>query len=246
MSDTAGRSGARRQPPRFYFSLRSPYSWIACRDLVADHPDLAAAVEWRPFWEPDESSAGALAEAGGGFPYVAMSREKHLYILQDVRRLTRARKLEMSWPLDRDPVWEVPHLAWFLAADAGLGREYVELACRARWQEGRDICDPAVVGELGAALGLPADRMAGAALDAGLRARGVSALLDVHRDGVFGVPFFVHRYDKFWGVDRLAEFAETVGGSAGTRPAAGRGSDRPDQAGETGGGGDRGHAGGCG
>lgn len=239
-----GRPG---RPPRFYFSLRSPYSWIAYRDLVADHPDLAAALEWRPFWEPDETSAEALTEAGGSFPYVAMSREKHLYILQDVRRLTRARKVEMSWPLDREPVWEVPHLAWFIAADAGLGREYVDRAYRARWQEGRDICDPEVIGELGAELGLPADRMAGAARDAGLRTRGVSALLDVHRDGVFGVPFFVHRYDKFWGTDRLAAFAEAVGAVHPARTAGDQGAKGAAEfTSRVMGSADGGHAGGCG
>ncbi|MCM2387943.1 2-hydroxychromene-2-carboxylate isomerase [Streptomyces albipurpureus] len=240
-------TGRPKQPPRFYFSLRSPYSWIAYRDLTAGHPDLAGALEWRPFWEPDATSADALTEAGGDFPYVAMSREKHLYILQDVRRLTRARKLEMSWPLDRDPVWEVPHLAWFIAADAGLGREYVDRAYRARWQEGRDICDPVVIGELAIELGLPADRMAGAAQDAGLRARGVSALLDVHRDGVFGVPFFVHRYDKFWGTDRLAAFAEAVGSTRPAGPVDDQGAvGAPQFASRVMGSADGGHAGGCG
>lgn len=241
-----GRSSA---PPRFYFSLRSPYSWLAYRDLLDGHAWLADRLEWRPFFEPDERSAKALAEEGGDFSYVAMSRAKHLYILQDVRRLTRERGLRMTWPVDRDPVWEVPHLAYLAAADEGRGREFVDRAYRARWQEGLDICDRAVIGDLARELDLDAARLASAADDPDLRARGVDALLALDRDGVFGVPFFVHRYDKFWGTDRLAAFAEAV--AARTDPAR-QGAERPAAgpaaplARDVPPGGDGGHAGGCG
>ncbi|WP_431775000.1 2-hydroxychromene-2-carboxylate isomerase [Streptomyces cucumeris] len=244
------RTGAERgrgsAPPRFYFSLRSPYSWLAYRDLLDGYPGLADRLEWRPFFEPDERSAKALAEAGGSFSYVAMSRAKHLYILQDVRRLTRERGLRMTWPVDRDPVWEVPHLAYLAAVDEGRGREFVDRVHRARWQEGRDICDRAVIGELARELDLDAARLASAADDPGLRARGVEALLAVDRDGVFGVPFFVDRYDRFWGTDRLAAFADAV--AARADPAGPRAAERTAAplAEHVPPGGDGGHAGGCG
>ncbi|MFD0373955.1 2-hydroxychromene-2-carboxylate isomerase [Streptomyces sp. NPDC127112] len=249
MSEAAPSPGARRQaPPRFYFSLRSPYSWLAHQELLARHPDVVERLEWRPFWEPDEESARALEAAGGRFPYVAMSREKHLYILQDVRRLTRERGLEPTWPVDRAPCWEVPHLAWLVAQDAGRGPEFVGRVYRARWQEGRDICDPSVIGELGAELGLPAERLAGAVRDPELRARGVSALLDVWRDGVFGVPFLIDGHDKFWGTDRISDFARSVRGRAtrdGNRKCAKAGS--PNAPADTvARSADGGHAGGCG
>lgn len=247
----SGEKGARPAkgrvpvPPRFYFSLRSPYSWLAYRDLMEHHAELASRLEWRPFFEPDEQSAKALAEAGGGFSYVAMSREKHLYILQDVRRLTRERGLEITWPVDRDPCWEVPHLAYLAADDQGCGARFVELAHRARWEEGRDICDRTVMGELAEELGLAPGRLARAADDPRLRARGVAALLAMDRDGVFGVPFFVHRREKFWGVDRLAAFVAAVDGTP--RPDAAPGPQAPEPAATAGErGGDNGHAGGCG
>ncbi|MDQ0988124.1 2-hydroxychromene-2-carboxylate isomerase [Streptomyces sp. V2I9] len=34
------------------------------------------------------------------------------------------------------------------------------------------------------------------------RARGVAEVFPMDRDGVFGAPFFVHRREKFRGVDR--------------------------------------------
>lgn len=230
-----------RRPPRFYFSLRSPYSWLAHHDLFDRHPDLAERLTWAPFWEPDAGSSALLAEAGGEFPYRPMSRAKHLYVLQDVRRLAADRGLRVAWPIDRQPHWEVPHLGYLAAARLGAAAEYLAACYRARWQEGRDICDRATVAAVAKELGLPPAELSGAADDLGLRAEGTRALLEVHRDGVFGVPFFVHAGAKFWGVDRLEPFAATVRADAPTgtaRPGVVRPGTEP--------GFDDGHAGGCG
>ncbi|MFF0150280.1 2-hydroxychromene-2-carboxylate isomerase [Micromonospora sp. NPDC005203] len=224
----------------WYFSLRSPYSWLAHHDLLHRYPETAARVEWRMFFEPDDQSLTALRSARGDFPYVAMSRAKHFYILQDVRRLAADRGLEVAWPIDRQPRWEVPHLAYLVAADAGRGREFIDAVYRARWQQGRDICDPATMASLAADLSLDPKMLTGAAEDPERRAAGVRALLAVHRDGVFGVPFFVAGREKFWGIDRLPAFvaATAVVPSDVAEPPA-----EPHRASM---GADQGHAGGCG
>ncbi|WP_340557476.1 2-hydroxychromene-2-carboxylate isomerase [Streptomyces sp. GSL17-111] len=230
----------RDRVPRWYFSLRSPYSWLAYRDLRTRYPDVLDRLEWRPFWEPDALSERLLTEAGGAFPYVAMSRAKHLYILQDVRRLVRERGEESTWPVDRDPCWEVPHLAYLAAQDEGRGAEFVDVAYRVRWNEGRDICDSGTIAAIARELGLGESRLVEAVDDPKLRERGTTALLEVHRDGVFGVPFFVNGYEKFWGIDRLPAFAASVrgtGGAVGPTEETAATSDP---------GGDQGHAGGCG
>lgn len=233
----------KRRPPRFYFSFHSPYSWLAYRDLMDHHPDVADRIEWRPFWEPDPAGEHALKEVGGSFPYVAMSRDKHLYILQDVRRLARERGLDVTWPVDRHPVWEVPHLAYLAAAHAGKGPEFIARVYRARWTEGENICDPATIARLAGELGLPAETLGAAAEDDGLREEGTAALLAVHDDGVFGVPFFVHGFDKYWGVDRLPAFIAALADAA---PGDGAPDARPPTGGTLAQGGDQGHAGGCG
>lgn len=228
--------------PRFYFSLRSPYSWLAYCELMDRHQDVAERVEWRPFWEPDARSSELLAALGGEFPYAAMSRAKHLYILQDVARLAKRLDRSLVWPVDQDPVWEVPHLAYLVAQREGRGREYVAAAYRTRWEEGRNICDPAVIGGLGAELGLDPTELAGAAERPDLREQGSRLLLDVCRDGVFGVPFFVHGFSRFWGLDRLPDFAAHLREQL---PPAG-GMPEPATAVGLGPSSDEGHAGGCG
>ncbi|WP_255310763.1 2-hydroxychromene-2-carboxylate isomerase [Streptomyces viridosporus] len=199
-----------RRRPRWYFSFRSPYAWMAYRDLMADHRDVADRIDWLPFWEPDAEAGGRLEQAGISLPYVAMSKEKHLYILQDVRRLARDRGLEMVWPIDREPRWEVSHLAYLVADELGRGREFIAAVYRARWEEGQDISDPAVIAGIAERIGLDPVRLSTAYTDPAVRERGLEALDSLHRDGVFGVPFFIDGYEKFWGVDRLPGFVSSV------------------------------------
>nr|WP_198943553.1 DsbA family protein [Actinokineospora bangkokensis] len=225
--------------PRFYFSLRSPYSWLALHDLVTRFPDIALTARWRPFWEPDARSAAALRDRGGDFPYAPMSRAKHLYVLQDVKRLAAERGLVPAWPVDRDPVWEVPHLAYLVAERAGASREFVAAVTAARWERGLDICDPAVVGAAAAEVGVDPTAAAGAGEDPDLRAEGVERLLDVCSDGVFGVPYFRRGRARFWGVDRLPAFAAHVRARS---PQPGPDPGQPLAGGLV----DGGHAGGCG
>ncbi len=189
--------------PRFYFSLRSPYSWLACHDLRSSAP---GELRWHPFWEPDERSGRMLTEAGEKFPYTPMSRAKHLYVLQDVARLAAARGLAITWPVDVAPVWEVPHLGYLVAERDGLGIDYVELVGRARWQRGQDICDRSTIAAIAAELGLDPVEVAGAADDPDLRRAGLAELVRVCRDGVFGVPYFRRGRHRYWGLDRLPDF----------------------------------------
>ncbi|MFD7909689.1 2-hydroxychromene-2-carboxylate isomerase [Streptomyces sp. NPDC059752] len=196
----------KKKQPRWYFSLRSPYSWFAYRDLTEHHADVADAIEWIPFWEPDEITQGMLDEADVELPIVAMSRAKGFYILQDTARLSKARGLAMTWPIDKDPNWEVSHLAYLVAEREGRGREFIDLAYRARWEEGRDITKRETMAEIAGVLGLAPELLAGAVDDPDVRKQGVECLVSSYQDGLFGVPFFVYGRDKFWGADRLRLF----------------------------------------
>ncbi|MEV6808876.1 DsbA family protein [Streptomyces sp. NPDC051132] len=229
--------------PRFYFNLRSPYSWLAYRDMTEKHKDLVDELEWLPFFEPDDISARMLTERGGRFPYSEMSREKNRYILQDIGRITKARGITVNWPVDITPVWEVPHLGYLVAADAGRGHDYIAAVYRARFGQGRDICDPATIAGIGRDLGLDPERISHAKDDAGLRERGADILMEVCKDGVFGVPFFVRGFSRFWGNDRLDAFVEHLRSkapSATAVPAATAGAVGIGRSA------DDGHAGGCG
>lgn len=253
---SAGGAGGPDRALRFYFSLRSPYSWLAYRDLMAEHRDIVERLTWIPFWEPDPRSLQRLTDAGGSFPYVDMSRPKARYILGDVRRLAAARRLTLTWPIDHQPWWEVAHLAYLVARRHDAGPRFIARTYQARWEEGRDISDRDTIADIGVELGLPRAEVYDAVDDPEIRDEGLAALLAIWTDGVFGVPFFIHGRDKYWGVDRLAAFAAAVRNdrpapppSAAAGPATrsrgeawlasvGRTTSRPTA--------DEGHAGGCG
>ncbi|MFI1227150.1 MULTISPECIES: 2-hydroxychromene-2-carboxylate isomerase [unclassified Streptomyces] len=234
-----------KKPPRWYFSLRSPYSWFAYLDLMERYPDVADGVEWIPFWEPDEITQGLLDEADVELPIVAMSRAKNFYILQDLSRISKARGLKMTVPIDKEPNWEVSHLAYLAAQEAGLGREFVGLAYRARWQDGRDISKRETMADIAVELGLPPELLSHASDDPGMRKKGLDCLVSSYKDGLFGVPFFVHGREKFWGADRLTPY---VAAFRGTTPQEVEKSwqDHDELPLFSEAGGDTGHAGGCG
>ncbi|KUJ65280.1 isomerase [Streptomyces albus subsp. albus] len=196
--------------PRWYFSFNSPYSWLAYRDLMGPYADVGDRIDWFPFWDPDEPVHRHLARSGVRLPYVPISAEKKLYVEHDVRRLVRDRGMEVVWPKERVRRWEVPHLAFLVAQELGRGREFAGLVYQAYWQQARDVCDPEVIVAIGAELGLPADRLTAAARGGSAGRPELDALLVLHRDRVFGVPYFIDGTEKYWGVDRLAPFAALV------------------------------------
>ncbi|WP_280274198.1 2-hydroxychromene-2-carboxylate isomerase [Nocardia wallacei] len=203
-------SAHRRRAPRFYFNLRSPYSWLAVCDLDRRYPDVAQAIQWRPFWEPGLRDQKWLTAAGGSFPYSPMTKDKHLYILQDVKRLAADRGLAVRWPVDVAPRWEVAHHPYFIARRHGRELDYVRALGRARWERGEDICDIEVVAAVASELGLTTEEVRGAVDAESIREEATTALLHLDRDGVFGVPFFIAGPEKFWGIDRLPRFADAV------------------------------------
>lgn len=199
--------------PRYYFSFRSPYSWIASR-ILADRlsPEEREPIEFIPYWEPTPQTLEALREQGGDFLYRPMSREKHLYILQDVKRLTRSLNLTHVWPIDRNPVWELPVLAYLVAEQCGRAEIFRTAVYRARWEEGVDIHTPDVLVRLAADCGVDPQEVREAPESPAVREKAVSLLLRAWNDDVFGIPYFLLGHDRYWGVDRLAGFLAALRG----------------------------------
>lgn len=188
----------------FFFAFRSPYAWIAYR-LLADSlsPKDFARIEFVPFWEPQPETLAALREANGECLYRPMSKQRHLYILQDIKRLASGLSLPFKWPVDGPNVnWEWPHLA-YLAADSRETQDRIlDIVYQARWELGSNVFDRESLGEILSREGLGS---LAAALDdpSALRARAVQALLRGYRSRVFGLPYFTVGRDGYWGVDRL-------------------------------------------
>lgn len=202
-----------RRGPRVFFALRSPYSWIALRRLAELVPDAAERVEYIPFWEPDAVTEAALRERGAEIIYTPMSKAKHLYLLSDTKRLAAKHGYPMAWPIDVDPWWELPNLAWLLARRQGAAMPFYLALTEARWERGEDICDPAVVAAAGESVGLDGRALVAAPDDPSLRAEGVDMLAAAYDDDIFGIPYFRVGRHRYWGLDRLDLAVEALGGT---------------------------------
>jgi 2-hydroxychromene-2-carboxylate isomerase len=196
--------------PRFYFSFRSPYSWIGARLLQERVDHTRTPVEYIPYWDPDERTQSLLKARGAGFIYTPMPRQKHLYLLQDIKRLASQLGYTLAWPVDRHPWWELPHLGYLVARRQGRERPYLNAVYRARWERGIDICVPENIGLAAADAGIDADAVVRAPADAAIREEGAVALQRAWRDGVFGIPFYINGVDKFWGIDRFDSFVSSL------------------------------------
>ena len=57
----------RQHAPRCYFSLRSPYSWLALRNLDAMDLGVGSHLRYIPYFEPSEPLRERLEARGGRF-----------------------------------------------------------------------------------------------------------------------------------------------------------------------------------
>ncbi|MCW3816579.1 DsbA family protein [Micromonospora sp. DR5-3] len=206
-----------RKPPRLYFSFRSPRSWLAVRQLTERWPEAPDVITFVPHWAPADGLRAALAEADSGFLDTPISRAKHEYLLVDTNRLVHRLGYRMVWPADMDVDWAVPHLAWLYAREQGRGWEFYQAAVRARWEEGENISDPAVLAGLATEAGIDPAGAVGAAADPGLREAAVQALASAYDDDIFAVPYFIVGRHRFWGLERLDGFLDALH-TAGVRP----------------------------
>jgi 2-hydroxychromene-2-carboxylate isomerase len=195
---------------RLYFSFRSPYSWIAERLIEERYGFLQDQLQYIPYWEPDAETAQRLEEKKSKFLYRPMSREKHLYILKDIKRQVAKHGYRIAWPVDRNPWWERPHLAYLVAERTGKAALFRRLVYRARFEQGRDVCSVPVLEDVARDAGLDPAELLAAPDDAQLRDAGAEGLRRADRDGIFGVPFIALRHDRFWGIDRLHDVVEAV------------------------------------
>jgi 2-hydroxychromene-2-carboxylate isomerase len=201
--------------PRFYFSFRSPYSWIAARKVEERFPFSRFSLEYIPYWEPEARILAALRARGGEVLYQPMSRVRQMYILQDVKRIVTRAGYAWRWPVDGPhPWWELPHLAYLYARRHGRAAAFFDAVSRARWEQGLDVTTPAVIAAVAARVQLDPAAACAAVNDESLIAEGIEQLYGAYRDSVFGVPFFTIGRDKFWGQDRFDEFLDALERSA--------------------------------
>ena len=98
------------------------------------------------------------------------------------------------------------------AATLDVFDPYVEAVFAAMWEDGRKMDDPAVIGEVLAAAGLPAERILALAQDQAVKDELVANTVRAVQQGVFGSPSFRVGDELYFGKDRLEDVERCIAG----------------------------------
>jgi len=186
--DEAPSSGSSKTVA-FYFAYNSPYAFLANTRIAREVAPFDVTLIRRPIYSPRTG------------PDPDLTTPRMSYVLEDVARFAEAYGLELAPGPFADS--RRACVGFFAADTAGSGVGYHDALFRARWLDGADIADDAVIAAAGESAGLD-----GAALLASLDDARFAEALDASNaaaaaDRVFGVPTFVYGTERFWGNDRI-------------------------------------------
>ena len=177
----------------FFFSFRSPYSYLAGPRAFALPERFDIELAFR-----------------GVIPMVmrgqSVPREKGLHTLRDVAR--EADRLGMAFGRIHDPLGQGAIRCLIvseLAVDRGREREFVLAASRAIWGEAVDVATDEGLRGICERAGLDWEECRRALEDPAMMARVEANTEALGELGHWGVPVFVLRGELFWGQDRIED-----------------------------------------
>lgn len=175
---------------RFYHSFRSPYSRLGLHLVERAGLD----VELIPFTGPPE---------GVPFNDPVQNPPKLAYYMHDIPRMTMRMGLPIQPPNPFDVDMIPSYKAGIAASAEGVGMAFALAVSDARWGEGLNVSDLAVLKQCAEKVGWSGDGVDAAqtALSVGKTLKNQRTLIE--EDQVFGVPFAVRGDQKYWGHERI-------------------------------------------
>jgi 2-hydroxychromene-2-carboxylate isomerase len=193
----------------FFFDFSSTYSYLAATQVEALAERTGSRLAWRPFL------LGAVFKATGNSPPISVAA-KGAWMLEDLRAWAREYRLP---PFVMPPTFPIPSVKAnrlaLVALEQGRGPALVHALYRAIFQEGREVGEADVLGQVAAAAGLdPAAALARIEQQEVKDALRRNTEEAVER-GAFGAPTFFVGRDMFWGNDRLHRVERALREAAG-------------------------------
>lgn len=190
----------------FVHDFASPFSYLAATQIERLTAVRGVELELRPIL------LGALFRELGtaDVPLFEMNATKQAYIRRDLEDWAQRWEVPFRFP-ERFPIRSVLPLRVAVAEPAATGPIY-----RAAWGEGQAVDDPAVLGRVLEAAGLPAASLLEQAQQIPIKDRLRAHTRWAHQRGVCGVPSFDIERDGrsilLWGQDRLDLLAAMLDG----------------------------------
>lgn len=186
----------------FFFSFRSPYSYLAGPRAfaLADRYDVTV----------DFHGVVPMAMRGQSVPMA-----KRLHTLRDTKR--EATRLGLPFGPLHDPIGDGAMRCLLVsehAKDAGRVREFVLTASRAIWAEATDVASDAGLRGVCERAGLDWAACRAAIDDPAMADRVAANTAALEALGMWGVPVFVVDGERFWGQDRLEDVERVLAARA--------------------------------
>jgi 2-hydroxychromene-2-carboxylate isomerase len=176
----------------FFFSFRSPYTYLAAERLRRLAEGYGATVRYRYI----------LPMVMRGLP---VPRDKSMYIVRDCKR--EADRLALPFGRIADPVGAGAERSLAVAHAAtplGLAGAFTECALRAAWAEGVDLASDAGLFGVAERAGLCASVVRAALADDSWRTAAEANRVELFELGLWGAPTMrVDGFPAHWGQDRL-------------------------------------------
>jgi 2-hydroxychromene-2-carboxylate isomerase len=201
-------AAADRVPLDFWFSFRSPYSYLALARLDAAVGDWPVELRLRPVL-PLEQRARAMAPV------------KRLYIARDAKRI--ADRLGIPFGNLCDPLGAGAENCTAIARaaiDAGRGMAFARSAATAIWSEARDMTSYVDLRFVVERAGMSWDMAKAALADTTWRDWAKTSAEDLAVAGLWGVPSFRAGDYATWGQDRIDMLADRLRRHAAAPPPA--------------------------
>lgn len=190
----------------FFFSFRSPYSYLAA----------PRAFALRVRYDVELTYRGVIPMAMRG---QAVPRAKRLHTLRDAAR--EAARLGMPFGRIHDPIGKGAMRCLLVgehALDQGREREFVLAASRGIWSEAMDVARDEPLRELSERAGLGWEDCAAALESPEKRERVEANTNALDAAGHWGVPLFVFDGELFWGQDRIEDLEAALRAAGLERP----------------------------
>jgi 2-hydroxychromene-2-carboxylate isomerase len=187
-------------PIEFYFDFTSPYSYLASEQIEPFAARFGRRVEYNPVLR------GVAFKVSGMRPLPEVPL-KGDYCRRDFERSARFAGVPFVLP-DPFPISTVGAARaylWLSGAQSERAVAFLHAAFRAYFAQGRNISDPAVLGDVLRQVGSDPAQALAAIQQPDIKDR-LKALVDASvARGVFGAPFIVVDGEPFWGHDRLPQ-----------------------------------------
>ncbi|MCE5972725.1 2-hydroxychromene-2-carboxylate isomerase [Sinirhodobacter sp. WL0062] len=191
----------------YFFSVLSPWTYLAgtrLEEIAARH---GAEITYRPL------DVMSLFDRTGGTRPAARHPNRVAYRKQELDRWSKRLGMEMDTGLTAAHNPAPSSYAIIAAQKAGDGDlgGLTHAILRARWAEGKDIADDAVIRAALEANGFDGNLVTTGLFDGAMAYE--RNLEDASELGVFGTPFYIVREtdQRFWGQDRLEFLDEHLG-----------------------------------